>query len=104
MANIGGPLPTRRIPLMEGRNSVMRNLVRNARCKRPDLLVSVQRMAALRITLTYRTVSITAALVIASTISVDLLAVERMEVIIKHFKRNTISKWQRRWNDKDRRE
>ena len=47
--------------------------------KRANLLVSVQRTAALRIALAYRTVSSPAVLVIACAIPVDLLAAEWME-------------------------
>ena len=45
---------------------------------------------------------------IAGTIPVDLLAAEQIEIykaksagshIISHFRENTITKWQRRWND-----
>ena len=59
----------------------------------------------------YRTVSIPAVFVIAGTISVDLLVAERTEIykaksagrhITGHFRENTITKWQRRWNDEDR--
>ena len=50
-------------------------------------------------------------LVIADTIPIDLLAAERMGIcktksagnhISGLFKENTISKWQRRWNEEDR--
>ena len=61
---------------------------------------------------TFRTVSAPAVLVIAGTIPVGLeLTVERLEVnkekstgnrITGRFRENTVSKWQRRWNDKDR--
>ena len=69
--------------------------------KRTNSLVSVQRMAALGIALGFRTV-------IAGTITVDLLVAERIKIykaksagnhITFQFSENTITKWQRRWND-----
>ena len=48
--------------------------------KRANLLVSVQRMDALRNASAYRTVSLLGVLVIAGTIPVDLLATERTEI------------------------
>ena len=71
----------------------------------------VQRAAALHIASAYRTVFAPAVLVIAGTIPVDLLAAERTEIykeksvgshITGHFRKNTITKWQRRWNNEDR--
>ena len=71
--------------------------------KRANTLVSVQITAALLITSAYRTVSASAVLVIAGTIPVDQLALERMEVyrvksagnqITGHCRENAISKWQ----------
>ena len=68
-------------------------------------------MAAMRIAEAYRTMSAPVALVIAGTILMDLLAAERVEIykakstenhITGHFRENTISIWQRRWNDEDR--
>ena len=79
--------------------------------ERANSLASVQRTTALRIASAYRTVSAPILLVIADTIPADLLAAERMEIrteksagnhITGHFRENTISKWQRRWNDEDR--
>ena len=69
--------------------------------KRANSLVSVHRTY---IASAYRTVSAAAVLVIAGTMSVDLLAAERMEIykakwagnyIASHFRENINSKWQR---------
>ena len=85
MANIGGPLPTRRRLLMEVTNSIMlcgsKIWAETLKIKkRTSSLVSVQRTSALLIALAYRTVSAPAILVIAGTIHVDLLAAERMKI------------------------
>ena len=48
--------------------------------KRINSLVTIQRMAAFRIESAYRTVTAPAVLVVADTISVDLLAAVRMEI------------------------
>ena len=59
----------------------------------------------------YRTITPTAIFVIVGTIPVDLLAAELMEIykaksagnhITVHFKGDTITKWQRRWNNDNR--
>ena len=49
--------------------------------KRVNSFVSVQRTAPLRIASSYRAVSAPAVVVIAATISVDLLAAQRIEII-----------------------
>lgn len=82
MANIGGPLPSRRKMLMEVINSILlygsevwaSTLEKRNRAKR---LLAVQRTAALRVTSAYRTVSTDAILVIAGIIPIDLQALER---------------------------
>ena len=106
MANIGGPLSARQKLLIEVANSIMlyKSDILAERLdfkKRANSLVSVQRTAALCIASTYRAVSAPVVLVIACTIPVDLLAVERMEIykaklagnyITRHIRENTISK------------
>ena len=71
---------------------------------------SVQTTAALHIASTNRKLSAPTELVIASTIPVDVLATEWTEIynaklagnhITGHFRENTITKWQQRWNDEE---
>ena len=88
------------------------NLGRNVDVnKRANSLVLVQRTAALRNASTYRTVSAPAILVIAITILVNLLTAKRIEIYKSKLAgitlpvtsgKTTISKFQRRLNDKDR--
>ena len=81
MANIGGPVPNRRKLLMEAGNSI---LLYGSEIWAPALetrtratqLLSAQRIAALRVIASYRTVSISAVLVIAGMIPIDLQATE----------------------------
>ena len=65
--------------------------------KRANSLV----LGALRIASPYRPVAAPAVFVIAGTIPVDLLSADG-SAITGHFIENTITKWQRRWNDGDR--
>lgn len=114
MANIGGPLPRKRKLLMETTNSILlygceiwgeQMRVR----KRANILLAVQRTAALRVTSAYRTVSASAILVIAGTLPIDLQVLCRRKMWLKHqtnelnsttedqIKQESIRNWQTRW-------
>ncbi|GBP00747.1 Putative 115 kDa protein in type-1 retrotransposable element R1DM [Eumeta japonica] len=85
MANVGGPLQSKRKLLMEACNGILlygsevwaETLKTKCRAK---MLLTVQRTSALRVTSAYRTVSAAAVLVIAGMKPIDLQALERMEV------------------------
>ena len=111
MANIGGPLRARRRLLPKVGNNIM--LYGSKICaetlwvkKRSNSLVPVQRTAALRTASAYRTVCTIAVLVIAGTIPERTEIYKAMSAgnhITGHFRENTITKWQQRWNFEDRR-
>lgn len=116
MANVGGPLPSKRKLLMESCTSILLygseiwadTLETRSRAK---TLLSVQRLAALRVTSAYRTVSAPSVLVIAGMTPIDLQARERMKIFIEKqnnpqaalaieaIRQETAEKWQRRWNN-----
>ncbi|CAB0000551.1 unnamed protein product [Nesidiocoris tenuis] len=86
MVNVGGPSPIKRRLLMRTAEAVMlygadiwAEALRFQQYR--EILASVQRRCALRIISAYRTVSGPAALVIAGTIPVHLLALERGEAV-----------------------
>lgn len=119
MANVGGPLQSRRKLLMEACNSILlygseiwaHTLNTKIRAK---TLLTVQRTAALRVTSAYRTVSAPAVLIIAGMTPIDLQALERNQIwnikngnlhetpqpaAIEQIRQNTIEKWQTRWRN-----
>lgn len=119
MANIGGPLPSRRKLLMETCTSILlygseiwANTLRTK--SRAKVLLSVQRTAALRVTSAYRTASESAVLVIAGMTPIDLQALERSKLwslkqenqrdttSITAAKQETLEAWQTRWNSCNR--
>jgi len=76
-----------------------------------DQLASVQRLSALRVASSFRTVSGPAVQVIASTIPIDLLARERRTLFLQKMegtvnrpqeRRHTVALWQERWNGESR--
>lgn len=113
MANIGGPLASRRKLLMDTTQSILlygseiwaETLKTGSRRK---VLAKVQRTAALRVASAYRTVSEAAILVISGAIPIDLLARERRELWLQndesrtHTRQNmraqTTQLWQERWS------
>ena len=114
MANVGGPMQSKRKLLMATVNSILlygseiwANAL-HAKGKR-KALASVQRTASLRVISAYRTVSGAASLVIAGTAPIDLLAAERKkkwdakqgngpEINKEELRRATMITWQERWN------
>lgn len=124
MANIGGPLPSRRRLLMETCNSILlygseiwgQTLQTAYRAKS---LLSVQRTAALRVISSYRTVSEPAALVIAGMVPIDLQAMQRARLYTERsntqriqdgaqmdhtqaIREETTERWQQRWTSENR--
>lgn len=115
MANIGGPLPNKRKLLMEANNSILLygseiwGEQMNIR-RRANVLLAVQRTAALRVTSAYRTVAGPAVLVIAGMIPIDLHILERRSIWTsrqtndtthrgeEETRQETMRKWQHRWN------
>lgn len=120
MANIGGPLSSRRKLLMDITLSILLygsevwadTLHVESRRK---VLARVQRTAALRVASAYRTVSEAAVLVISRSIPIDLLAAERKNLwALKknvdaaddndrtntrgNMRTRTIQRWQERWS------
>lgn len=114
MPNVGGPGPAKRMVLGGVVQSVMlygapvwgAALVMK---KYRQMLISVQRKAALRVISAYRTVSAEAALVIAGMVPLDLLAEERVrlhrsreghlkEVRVRE-REETMNRWQTRWEN-----
>lgn len=114
MANIGGPLPSKRRLLMEAANSILlygcEIWADTLKVKqRAKALLAVQRRGALRITSAYRTVSETAVLLIAGMTPIDVYAQERRKIWqakLNHFeltteeaiKQETLNQWQSRWS------
>lgn len=114
MANIGGPLPSRRKLLMEASNSILlygcEIWADTLKVKqRAKALMTVQRRNALRITSAYRTVSESAVMVIAGMIPIDIYAQERKKIwelklrhsepsAVEAAKDETLTLWQERWN------
>lgn len=113
MANIGGPLASRRKLLMDTTQSI---LLYGSEVwadtlnvdHRRKVLSKVQRTAALRVASAYRTVSEAAVLVISGTIPIDLLARERRQFWLRKndetrsdtrqdLRAHTIHLWQERW-------
>lgn len=116
MANIGGPLPTKRKLVMEACNSILlygcEIWAGTLKTKhRADKLLAVQRTAALRVTSAYRTVSAAAVQMISGMVPIDLQAAERMYIFslkqnntfsascLAAAKQETIEKWQLRFNN-----
>lgn len=113
MANVGGPLASRRKLLMEASNSILlygseiwSSTLKTK--KRARKILAIQRTAALRVTSAYRTVSAQAALVIAGMIPIDLQAMERQQIFeakqhtaqpgqTATLRQETVEKWQTRW-------
>jgi len=89
MPNTGGPCQSKRRLLMAVANSTLLYAApawaraATASARNRILLIRSQRQAALRITRSYRTVSDAAALLLADTPPVDLLAEERAQVTPK---------------------
>ncbi|XP_033226062.1 uncharacterized protein LOC117178738 [Belonocnema kinseyi] len=115
MANIIGPKPSKRRLLMSVTQSIL--LYRSEiwadalkQKKYRKTMAAVQHRGVLKIACSYRTVSESAALVIAGVIPIDLLALERKKIFEKSpevGKENTRLEariateecWQRRWNN-----
>lgn len=115
MANIGGPLPNKRKLLMEVSNSILLYgceiwADKTTMSRRASSLLAVQRIAALRITSAYRTVSAAAVFVIAGTTPIDLVAIARRKIWASKYnggidpteadgiRQEAILNWQARWN------
>lgn len=114
MANIGGPLPSKRKLLMEASKSILlygcEIWADTLKVKqRAKSLLAVQRQSALRISSAYRTVSEDAILIIASMIPIDIHAQERRKIWklklseagpseIEAAKEETLALWQARWS------
>lgn len=119
MANVGGPLQSKRKLLMEACNSILlygseiwaHTLTTKSRAK---TLLTVQRTAALRVTSAYRTVSASAVLIIAGMTPIDLQALERNQIWniktgnlheasqqaqMEQIRQETIDNWQTRWRN-----
>lgn len=113
MANIGGPLHSKRRLMMSATQSVLlygceiwADSIRNE-CRR-RILSTAQRTAALRVSSAYRTVSEVAILVISRVIPIDLLARERKmiwdlqkngrEINHECIRMQTLQEWQGRWS------
>lgn len=114
MANIGGPLPSKRRLIMETVNNILlygceiwADTLKVKR--RTKTIMGVQRRSALRVTSAYRTVSGTAVLLIAGMIPIDIYAQERRKIFklktsqshhseIETIKQESITLWQERWN------
>lgn len=119
MANINGPRQCKRRLLMEVSHSILLygcELWADAldvRVRRHPM-VSVQRMMALRICSSYRTVSAAASMVIAGVVPIDLLAKQRKRLYELKRERNcnsererdarsqAIAQWQQRWETESR--
>lgn len=119
MANVNGPLPSKRKLLMGVCHSTLLYgceiwadvMSTEARRK---AMTRVQRTAALRIVSAYRTVSAAATLVIAGVMPIDLMAKERKELYelkrtheyntqaAKELKESMMSTWQDRWRNDNR--
>ena len=118
MANVGGPISTRRRLLMGATQSVLLYgaevwadaLDKEVHRKR---LAQVQRRGALRVASAYRTVSEPAVMVIAGVIPVALLAKERKaiyrrkgenlrEVVAREERQRTLNEWQLSWQNEPR--
>lgn len=115
MANIGGPIASKRKLLMEASTSILlygceiwgKEMTVKKRAK---LVTSVQRTAALRVTSAYRTVSASAVLVIAGMIPIDLQirqkhkfwltkqANDTEERTADQLRQEALNSWQTRWN------
>lgn len=118
MANIGGPVSSKRRLLMSTTQSIIlygAEIWADAMKKEVhrQKIAAVQRLGALRITSSYRTVSEPAVLVIAGTIPIDLLAQERkaryeeQEELGKaqaaeKVRALTWARWQERWEQESR--
>jgi len=115
MANVGGPIYSKRKLIMSTTQTILLYGCEiwadtlQAECRR-KMLARVQRTAALRVASAYRTVSEPAVLVISGTIPIDLLAVERQTqwrdpsrrsgdtATINSTRIQTMEKWQDRWD------
>ncbi|KRK05526.1 uncharacterized protein Dyak_GE29138 [Drosophila yakuba] len=114
MANVGGPLQSRRKLLMEVSNAIMlygcevwAGTLETACRSKP--LLEVQRTMALRIASAHRTVSGPAASVIGGAIPIDLIAKERKRIyeirqarettraLIARSRDETLQQWQEIW-------
>lgn len=114
MANIGGPLPSKRKLLMDTCNSILlygceiwaKTLDVKKRAK---TLLAEQRRSALRVTSAYRTVSASAVSLIAGMTPIDIYAQERRKIwkirlnqndssTIEEVKEETLTLWQSRWS------
>ncbi|KAL7723971.1 hypothetical protein ACLKA6_017962 [Drosophila palustris] len=114
MANVGGPVQSRRKLLMEINNAILLygcEIWADALTTkyRANQLLAMQRTSALRIISAYRTVSGATAMVIAGVVPIDLLAQERKQIYelrqareatrqrVNMCKQNTLDTWQSRW-------
>lgn len=118
MANVGGPVPSRRKLLMTTVESILlygaevwADALRKKTYRKK--MEQVHRKGALRITSAYRTTSQDAALVIAGVIPIDLLAQERKLVYQSRSELGTerakseardrsLEAWQTRWQESDK--
>lgn len=115
MANIGGPMHSKRKLLMSTTHSILlygselwADALKTKHRRKP--LCAVQRTAALRVASAYRTVSEAAVLVISGTIPIDLLAEERKRAwelkkenntdstTTQEIRIQTLRRWQDRWD------
>lgn len=114
MANVGGPSPDKRKLLMRTAEAIMlygaevwAEALKLEKYRRR--MEAVQRRGALRICSAYRTVSGSAAQIIAGVIPIDLLADERQRVykrrgenapriVKKEERERTLNTWQTRWD------
>lgn len=111
MPNIGGPRSSKRRVLTSIIHSkilyaapVWYVAMENKKLK--SRLLSVQRLAAIRVSSGYRTISTAAVGVIAGIAPIDLLALERKEkyegINAVEARRNLICRWQTRWDQEDK--
>ena len=118
MANVRGPIYSKRRVLMSVSDNIMlygsemwAHVLRKDNYRK--CLASVQRKGALRVASAYRTVSEAAVLVIAGSIPIDLLALERQHLYNMNkvggdarseqerkleARRQTVQEWQNRWS------
>lgn len=120
MANVGGPISSKRKLIMATTQSILLYGCEiwadalKAEYRR-NMLAKVQRTAALRVASAYRTVSGPAVMVISGTIPIDLLVEERNALwqerrqagrvsgeTAKAARMRTMQKWQDRWNNEPR--
>ena len=118
MANVRGPRPSKRRLLMSVTQSIMlygaeiwADALKKETYRRR--LAAVQQRGAFRIACSYRTVSEQAILVIAGTIPIDLLALEKKQVFHRkpevtigtakdEARALTMERWQQRWSNDHR--